>query len=63
MIDDKPIGWRYAIGTKAMIRVVTGYRVTCASCEAGGTKHKTYEEAFGHAVSNSNRACRTCGAS
>lgn len=53
---------RYAIGTKVILREAHGYRVTCATCETGGTRFKTHAAAFSHAANNSARGCKHCGA-
>lgn len=54
---------KYSIGTKAIVPHHAGtWRVTCATCEEGGTIYRARKDAMDHAARNSNKPCRLCGA-
>lgn len=57
----------FVCGTRATIclsSTVADYRVVCATCGAGGTiQYLTNAKANAAAVRDSNKPCRTCGAS
>ncbi len=54
----------FVCGTKATVLRGITYRVVCATCGAGGTvPHDKREDANRCAVRDSDRACRSCGAS
>lgn len=45
-------------------RMTKDFRVACATCGAGGTvSHDTRADALKAAVRDSNKPCRSCGAS
>lgn len=57
-------GQSYSIGTRRVsTRAADDHRVSCASCDAGGTiRHRTRAAALTAATNQSMQPCRTCGA-
>lgn len=55
----------FVCGTRAVVKAgPSDFRVVCATCDGGGTvSYPTRGRANDAAIRDSNRACRSCGAS